>query len=268
MKHKRRKIICIVLAIFMVMASACASFAWPFPEGNGVDASKCTTNATVKSLIKYIEYKYPNKTSYPGGGTCFGYATTINDLFAASNSEKEYVGLRFTKANFLKKCKGVKAGTHIRFSDSKSFNGGYGHSVVLLKVTDDMVYFTDNNYYTYNTVQYTHLSVDDFCEYYDYKYINRITKPTKYRSFSRTRVAAKAFETGNIRLNWIKTTDTTKYIVYRSYSKNGEYKKIATVKGTTYLDKKVKRNKTAYYKVESIRPSGNKTSAVISKKSK
>lgn len=267
MSRITRKILSLVIIIsIFVSVTTVSSFA--FTEGNGFTTSKCTENETVASVIAYLKFKHPNKSGYTHGGTCFGFATEVNDLIAAENKETEYKALRFTKKNFLAKCKGVRPGTHIRFSDSKEFNGGYGHSVVLFKVTDNTVYFADNNYYAYDTVCYNHCSVDEFCSYYDYKYINRITVPTKYKKYSKTKVAAKVYKTGNVRLRWIKTTYTEKYYVYRSYSKKGIYKKIAETTDTSYLDKKVKRNTKAYYKVESIRTKSNTTSEIISIKSK
>lgn len=262
-----RKITGLILIISMLICTAAVpSFA--FTEGNGFDAEKCTNNETAKSGIRYLKYKYPNKTVFPKGGTCFGYATDINDLLAGKNSETEYKGLRFTKKKFLKLCKGVKAGTHIRFSDSKTYNGGYGHSVVLFKVTDDIVYFADNNYYSYNTVCYNRCSVDEFCSYYDYKYINRITVPKKYRTFTTSLVSGKALKSGAIRLRWIKTTDTQTYCIYRSNKKKSGYKKIAEVTDTTYLDKTADRNSKVYYKVKSVRNGRNTTSDVLCIKTK
>lgn len=51
---------------------------------------------------------------------------------------------------------------------------------------------------------------------------------------------------------WNKSNDATGYIVYRSTSKNGEYKKIAVIKSQSrlyYLDKNIKNGCNYYYKV-------------------
>ncbi len=52
-------------------------------------------------------------------------------------------------------------------------------------------------------------------------------------------------------ITWKKTPYATKYLVYRSTSKNGTYKKVAAVASskTSYKDKKVSKGKTYYYKV-------------------
>ena len=53
-------------------------------------------------------------------------------------------------------------------------------------------------------------------------------------------------------ITWGKVSYASNYIVYRSTSKNGKYKKVATVKNgkTTYTDKKLKKGTTYYYKVK------------------
>lgn len=50
-------------------------------------------------------------------------------------------------------------------------------------------------------------------------------------------------------LKWNKVKGASQYEVYRSTSKKGKYKKIATTKKTTYTDKKLKGKKKYYYKV-------------------
>lgn len=54
-------------------------------------------------------------------------------------------------------------------------------------------------------------------------------------------------------ISWSKANQKSRYNVYRSTSKNGTYKKIATVKGTrSYIDKNVKKGRTYYYKVKAV----------------
>ncbi len=50
-------------------------------------------------------------------------------------------------------------------------------------------------------------------------------------------------------MKWNKVKGASQYEVYRSTSKKGKYKKIATTKKTTYTDKKLKGKKKYYYKV-------------------
>lgn len=53
----------------------------------------------------------------------------------------------------------------------------------------------------------------------------------------------------SIVLKWNANDRAGQYKIYRSTSKSGSYKCIATVEKTTYTDKTVKQNKTYYYKI-------------------
>lgn len=64
-------------------------------------------------------------------------------------------------------------------------------------------------------------------------------------------------------VKWKKVTGVTGYYVYRSTSKSGTYKKVATVKGaskTSYTNKKLKSNKTYYYKIAAYKTTNGVTS--------
>ena len=63
-------------------------------------------------------------------------------------------------------------------------------------------------------------------------------------------------------LKWKKVTGAKKYEVYKGTKKKGKFKKIATVKKTTYTDKKIKKsnkNKNYFYKVRAIAKADGKT---------
>lgn len=65
----------------------------------------------------------------------------------------------------------------------------------------------------------------------------------------------------SVSLKWSKVKGAGGYEIYRSASKKGNYKKIATVKkaGTTsYKDKSVKSGKTYYYKIRPFKMTGSK----------
>jgi uncharacterized repeat protein (TIGR02543 family) len=85
--------------------------------------------------------------------------------------------------------------------------------------------------------------------------VTKVTAPAAPK-----KLKAKKTKKG-IRLTWKKVSGADGYIVYRSYKKNGKYKKIATIKKgsrTTYLYKKAKKGKIAYYKVKAYRKNGSK----------
>ena len=55
-----------------------------------------------------------------------------------------------------------------------------------------------------------------------------------------------------VKLTWKKAANAKKYQVYRATSKNGKYKLVKTVKGTTFVNKKLTTGKKYYYKVRGI----------------
>jgi len=217
--------------------------------------SDCTDNRYASSTIDYIRAKHPQLSLDKTYSQCWGWAEKVRKMMGSKFTYKEYVGLKFTKKNFLNKCKGVKAGTHLRFGYGKYYNAYDGHSVCLLKVTDKKVYWTDNNWEGYNKIAYFSGSVDDFLvEYGQYDYINMKYEVTKYKTRSVPSLAIRKASDGRGQLCWTKTKNTDKYKVYRSTSKNGTYKLIKTTKSYKYKDTTAKKGKTYYYKVKSIKP--------------
>lgn len=61
-----------------------------------------------------------------------------------------------------------------------------------------------------------------------------------------------------------KSSAATKCMIYRSTKKSSGYKKVATVSGTKYTDKKVKKGKRYYYKVKALRGSNGKSGTAYS----
>ncbi len=55
-----------------------------------------------------------------------------------------------------------------------------------------------------------------------------------------------------VQLTWDTVPNAKEYELYRATSKNGTYSKIAVAKASSYQDKKVKQNKTYYYKVRAV----------------
>lgn len=94
----------------------------------------------------------------------------------------------------------------------------------------------------------------------------------KYKNLSApSSVQARAKSKTSIQLNWKKVSNADGYRIYRSVSKNGSYRKIATLtksKQTTYTDKKLKRNKKYYYKIVAYRKGTGKNTIFVSPNSK
>ncbi|MCM1273187.1 MAG: hypothetical protein NC225_03085 [Clostridium sp.] len=53
-------------------------------------------------------------------------------------------------------------------------------------------------------------------------------------------------------IKWNGVANAGKYVVYRSTTKNGKYKKVATTAKTTFTDSKLLKGKTYYYKIKSV----------------
>lgn len=239
-------------------------------ESANFSGSTCTSNDNAAATIDYVKSEYKHMSRYTGPGQCWGYAEKVKEMLASSNSTKYYTGLKNTTANFKKKCLNIKAGSHIRFSHSMYFNGGYGHSVSLLKVTKDQVIWADNNYYGSNIVSYYKGTLSDFMKCYgQYGYINMVSETTAFKTYTTPKLSVTANQSaGKIKLTWLAVKGAETYQVYRSYAKKGEYTQIAEVTAANYTDDSVKKGATAYYKVKAVKDAGFKTSSVESAKLK
>ena len=113
---------------------------------------------------------------------------------------------------------------------------------VLQQDTDYEVEYSNNLYIGTATVTITGKGA-----YYGTKEIHFKIKPVKPKKVSVKNAGRK-----KVLIRWQNTSQDVYYVVYRSTKKNSGYKKRATVKNryaTSYIDKKVKRKKTYYYKV-------------------
>lgn len=86
----------------------------------------------------------------------------------------------------------------------------------------------------------------------------------KIQAVKNLSVKLHAFD--EVKVSWKKINGVDGYYVYRSNSKNGKYNRIATVKGTSYLDKKLKGKRVYFYKVAAFK--GKSTGVQSAAKSK
>lgn len=56
-----------------------------------------------------------------------------------------------------------------------------------------------------------------------------------------------------LEISWGKISGANKYYIYRSTTKSGTYKKVASTSKTYYTDKKIDQNETYYYKVKAVK---------------
>lgn len=69
-----------------------------------------------------------------------------------------------------------------------------------------------------------------------------------HRNVTKAQVSKVTYNT--ITVTWDSVSGATAYHVYRSTKKHSSYKKVATVSGTSYTDKKLKTGKKYYYKIQ------------------
>ena len=72
-------------------------------------------------------------------------------------------------------------------------------------------------------------------------------------SFTKPVIQSMTSKKYSIRLGWGKVSGANGYAIYRSNSKNGTYSRIAYTTKTYYNNKKLKSNKTYYYKIRAYR---------------
>ena len=262
-----------ILAIFLISVLI-SSVPMAFVDATYADStnnwmfygSSCSDNKYAASTINYIMAKYPNGTQWKGDGQCYGYALKVCDILSKKQKEVHYKKLRFTKKNLLKTCEGVRAGTHLRVSTSPG-GDGWGHSIVLLKVTSKKVYWTEANVRGYNNIRHYCASPETFINLYDFTYIDYIIKNTQYRARTVPLLDGERNGKGQYRLYWTRTSSTEKYKVYRATAKNGKYKLIKTTRSCNYTDTTAKKGVRYYYKVKAVKESGKTaTSSKVSYK--
>lgn len=108
------------------------------------------------------------------------------------------------------------------------------------------------------TIPFAQLPLTETVANTAYAYAAQIVAPS---------ISVKSSGYEGLTVTWNKVSGAKSYQVYRSTSKSGTYKKVASISKTNYTDKKVEQNKNYYYKVKAL--SGNaKSSFSTAKKGK
>ncbi len=93
---------------------------------------------------------------------------------------------------------------------------------------------------------------------YDYGSSHFSKVATASPKLAQPKVSATGVKNDKIKLRWEYVTGSKGYIIYRSTSKNGTYKKYKTVTSLNYTDNDVSKNKTYYYYVKAYYTENNK----------
>ncbi len=88
---------------------------------------------------------------------------------------------------------------------------------------------------------------------------------SKFRKTRVLKLKALCQVEGKVKIQWQKKDLAAFYEVYRSYKKDGNYKKIATTNKNYLKDKKAKKRKWVYYKVKAISKGEDKYESKFSK---
>ena len=228
------------------------------------------------SYVDYVQGKWKDDTRLAKkGALCGKWSNLVRKTFSSSMKEINYYGLRFNEKNFLKVCKGCKAGTKLVLGQAKYENGTLSHAIILFKVTSKEVWWADCNWNHDNVVHYRHGTVKDFINFYHYKkskysYLHFIVRINSYRHYSMPKIAtANPVADGTARIVWTKTSGAEKYKVYRSASKKGEFTCVAETQNCSYRDEAAEAGKTYYYKVAAVDKGGKSHwSSVVSTKTR
>lgn len=136
-----------------------------------------------------------------------------------------------------------------RIYRSTTENEGY-HKIKTITDADTLSYTDKKDLITGTTYYYKICTYNEDFTYpngNDSKVFSAIPMPSKLK------LSAKSAGYSSIQLNWKTETGITGYILYRSDSKDGTFKKIKTItdcETTTYTNKKLTTGKTYYYKVK------------------
>lgn len=222
-------------------------------------------NAKRRAVLEYIYADYLSGNDvFKGSGECFGYAESIRKLFGTSYKQRNY-GVKPTKKNVYKRLKNLRPGTHLRFAAKKN-GGGTAHSVVLLKVTKDAIWYTDANVDGHNAIRYDAMPLAAFCDrqrysgrkYFVWSREPRGSIPTHKKVNVKTNADYDGPET---HVAWLPVKKAKKYIVYRSAVKKSGYVKIAETKKCFFIDKSNNLYGKAFYKVRAVKSSGKKVTS-------
>ncbi len=228
-----------------------------------VTLKKIKKNSTTKFKITNVfnkngksKYEYVRVTAYKGKETKPGYDEYILKTFPAVKGLKIKKNSATSAVISWKKVSGAKEYSIYR-------NAPTGEMICLgttasTKFVDK--YFTPGVNYAYSV----RCSNNDFGLY---------EADSSYVSYNHLLPAPTVKSVVNVsgksaKVTWNKAAYATKYVIYRSTSKKGTYKKVATVTSdkTSYVDKKLTKGKTYYYKitVEAVNDAGIKVTSKAS----
>lgn len=208
-------------------------------------------NVLENGIDYYVTYQ--NNTA-PGKATVvvtFGnkYSGTLNSYFTIAPAKT--VGIKADSRTYSSfralwtKQSGV-SGYEIKFTAS----GEAAKNIDAAASADSYIFRSLTSDTIYSVAVRSYVTVDSKRVYGAY---SDIVKVATKKIVGSPKVNGYCSLTSRPTLEWKKVKKAKKYVIYRSTSKNGEYKKIGTTKALSFADKKAKMHKTYYYKVKALR---------------
>ena len=272
LKKKCKGIILCLLSVMLVITAMPVTVSaydrvsdpWYEDEWDFIKSFKLK-NSKQQAILEYVYADYMSgHERYKGSGQCYGYAESIRKLFGKGYKQRNY-GVKPTKKNVYNKLKKLKPGTHVRFSAKKN-GGGTAHSIVLLKITKDEIWYTDGNVDWNNGIRYGREPLSELCARQrdsGRKYLAWTREPKGgVPSVKNVSVKTNAsFEGPETHVAWLPVKGAKKYVVYRSSLKKSGYVKIAETKSLLYIDKSENLYGKAFYKVKALKSGGKSVSS-------
>ena len=259
-KNRSRLLICLISAILIFTSVPITTFAvdavseGPYEEeeeGVGYIDEINVKSAKAQAVIEYIYGCYGVKYSrYKGSGQCYGYAEMIRQHFGKSYKQRN-CRVKASGANLKKYLKKCKPGTHVRFTQNKNGSGN-AHSIVILQVKDNLVWFTDGNVDWNNGIRFGIASIEWLRPRSDYLAFIREPKGAVPTVSEMNIRAVREFDNPVARVAWRPVKKAKKYIVYRSTNKSSGYQEIATVKTCRFIDRSADPSGKVFYKVKAV----------------
>lgn len=205
---------------------------------------------TDETLIPGKTYYYKIRPTVSNNGQQ-GYGSFSSPIKGKTVPKAEITSVKSVNSNTLKiTWDKIKNASTYQIYRSEKKAGGYEK---IAELNNSAVKYSDKNIksgkkYFYKIVVTGVLNGKEINSGYSKAVSNRTLKQVKISSI-------KATITDGLKLKWGKITDASSYRIFRSTSKNGNYKRIATVAAKDasaqyYTDHKVKEGKTYYYKVQ------------------
>lgn len=173
------------------------------------------------SVVDWMMATWPCCSYFNGDYTwrCAEWGRYIRNTRAASQTTTDYSSLRMTPENIRSIAKGCKPGT------TMSFGPQYipSHMIVLLRVTDDRIWWADCNWNWDNCVHYREASLEEFVNFVHWLptpnkngYIVSITRINRLNTYDKPKTDTARYQNrGDARIVWTAVDGAKSYEVYQ-----------------------------------------------------